>query len=136
MPQSSRRGISTRTAVLLAMVAWLAGCVPVEESKTDAAAAPAAVTSEALPGPIALAPELAGPKPAKLSAEVTPDKIAAVLAAPEPVRAPEPAPGATLAAAAPPPGPPPVQCPADMVGKWSGPDIAGVPVYICRRSTQ
>jgi hypothetical protein len=135
MPQSSRWRISTRTAILFAMVAWLAGCVPVEESKTDAVAAPGAVSSEALPGPIALTPELAGAKPAKLSAEVTPDKIAAVLAAPEPVRAPESAPAATLAAAAPPPGPPPMKCPADTVGKWSA-DVIGVPVYVCRRSTQ
>ena len=132
MPQSSCDGMSTRTAILLAMVAWFAGCVPVEESKTDTAAAPGAITSEALPGPIALA--LADPKPAKPPTEVTPDKIAAVLSVPEPVRAPEAAPAATPAAAAPPPGPPPVKCPADTVGKWSA-DVIGIPVYVCKRLT-
>jgi len=134
MPQSDRRGISTRTAIFLVMAAWLAGCVPVEEGKTEAAAAPdPAVTAEALPGPVALAPELAGPQPAKASAAVTADKIAAVLTAPAPARPPEPAPAATSAATTPPSGPPPVKCPADTVGKWGGPDVIGLPVYICRR---
>ena len=134
MPQSDRRGISTRTAVFLAMAAWLAGCVPVEEGKTEAAAAPdPAVTAEALPGPVALAPELAGPQPAKPPAAVTADKIAAVLTAPAPVRPPEPAPAAAPAATAPPSDPPPVKCPADTVGKWGGPDVIGLPVYICQR---
>jgi len=122
------------------MVAWLAGCVPVEESKTDAAAAPAAIAAEALPGPVALAPEVTGRSPEKPAADVTADKIAAVLTAPAPapapapVSAPEPAPAATPASAAPPSGPPPVKCPADTVGKWSA-DVIGLPVYICKRLT-
>jgi len=137
MPQSERRGISTGTFILLATAAWLAGCVPVYEEKTEAATTPeAAVTAEALPGPVALAPELNGPQPAKRSAEVTADKIASVLASPAP--APEPAAAAkpvtaTPAAAVTPSGPPPITCPADTAGGWSGPDVTGQPVYICRR---
>ena len=127
MPQSDRRGISTRAAILLATAAWLAGCVPIDDGKMEAAS----VTAEALPGPVALAPEVTGPLPA----EITPDKIAAVLTAPKPGPAPEPSPAPTPASAAPPPGPPPVKCPPDTVGKWSGPDVVGLPVYICRHLT-
>ena len=152
MPQSERRGYSTRTAILLAIAAWLAGCAAVGETKPEAAAA--SVTAEALPGPVALAPELtepsepaaksaattvaavrAGPAPVA-SAEPTAAAIAAVLGGPAPMAAPEPAP-----AAAPSPAPvamatfapAPATCPSDTVGAWSGPDAAGVPVFVCRR---
>jgi hypothetical protein len=137
MPQSHRRKVSTGTAILWLTAAWVAGCVPIDESKTEAAAAPgAAVSAEALPGPVALAPEVTGAPPAKPAAAATAEKIAAVLAAPKPVPAPEAtAATATPAAAEASPAPPPVRCPPDTVGKWIGPDVVGAPVYICRRLT-
>jgi hypothetical protein len=136
MPQSDRRRISTRTAILWAMAAWLAGCVPIDDSKSEAAGAPgAAVSAEVLPGPAALAPEITGAPRARPPAEVTADKIAAVLTAPKPLPVPEPSPPAAPAAAEAPPAPPPVKCPSDTVGKWGGPDVVGAPVYICRRLT-
>jgi hypothetical protein len=137
MPQSDRRGISTGTLIWLAAAAWLAGCVPIEDGKTEAAAGPdAAITAEALSGPVPLAPELKAPQPATRSADVTADKIAAVLAAPAPAPAPASEAAAepvAAAAAAAPPAPPPVTCPPGTAGKWSGPDVIGQPVYICRR---
>jgi hypothetical protein len=129
------RRLMCTMALAMGAAAWLAACVPAVEVKSETVAAPAPVVAEALPGPIALAPQLTGPPPAAGAPEPTAATIAAVLAAPAPAQVETRAvPAATLATAqVAAPAPPPVTCPSDTVGMWSGPDVAGASVYICRR---
>ena len=128
MPRRNRSGIShsdrsvrssggggTVSVATLAIAAALslAGCAPTtEEGQTGTTAASPPVTTEALPAPIVLAPNLTGAAPPP---------------APSPVVNPSEPPGPPAAAAA-----SPSPCPPGSIGMWSPPDAAGVPVFMCR----
>jgi hypothetical protein len=127
-----------------AVAVWLGGCAPAEQAMHEPVVVPSPpVAVEKAAGPIVLAPELTGhppppPKPPRAAAPTVPPPSPApppVIAAPPPpaVRAsPAAAPIEPPAATALPEAAPP-QCPPGMIGRWSPPDSAGVPVFICRR---
>ena len=129
MPRHRHRQISVGTAILLATAAGLVGCADPGDIRpeTDSTAA-TPVAAGALPGPIALAPELTGAPPPSQRTDPTAAAIAAVLAGPVPAAGNAPAAGAIATF-----GPAPTSCPPDTVGVWAGPDAAGAPVFLCRR---
>src|SRR5216684_3469358 len=93
-------------AIAVTIPLWLGACSPVQHSAPPAAADTSPPTIvEPPPGPIALAPSIIG-TPAPL---------------------PAPAPAVATAATAPSP------CPPGATPVMSKPDMAGIPVLLCRR---
>jgi hypothetical protein len=156
MPDTDRRAIAPRekpghnlrrkrlawlAASLIAMPLWLGGCAPIEPLPPPAVAdtGPPAAAVEPATGPIALAPSITGtpaPAPGRAPAVVIPEPLppipAAAVAMPAPPPAPAPAAAIPAAAVESPAEPSP--CPPGLIATWSKPDMAGMPVLLCRRA--
>jgi hypothetical protein len=129
--------------IIVAMPLWLLACSPIEHPTPLATADISGSTiDEPPPGPIALAPAFTGtptPAPAVAVAALPPALPVEAVA----LAAPPPAPIPAVAMAAPPPvlaavvesaAAAPSPCPPGATVVMSKPDMAGIPVLLCRRS--
>jgi len=141
-------GVLGSAAIIVAMPLWLLACSPIEHPAPRAAADIGPPTiAEPASGPIALAPSITGtatleaaPRPVSAPALATntppPAMRVETAALPEPLPAPTPA----VAMPAPPPiavataesTATPSPCPPGATAVMSKPDMAGIPVLLCR----
>ncbi len=143
-------GVAWSAPIMVAMPLWLGACLPIEHPAPPAIADISAPTIvEPPPGPIALAPTFTGTPAPALAPRPTP--VPAVAMPPPPpalpveavaLAAPPPVPISAVAMAAPPPTlavaveSAPVAsspCPPGATAVMSKPDMAGIPVLLCRR---
>ena len=135
-------------AMIVALPLWLLACSPIEHPAPLAVADLGPPTAdEPAPGPIALAPAFTGtpapaparrPRPAPAVATTAPPSALAMETVA--LSAPPPAPTIAVATAMPPPtlavaaeSAAPSPCPPGATAVMSKPDMAGIPVLLCRR---
>src|SRR6266478_4657062 len=147
-----RIGVVWSAAIIVATPLWLGACSPIEHPAPPTIAEISELTTaEPPPGPIALAPAFTG-TPAPMLVQRPKPVLAVATPAPPPVMpveavalaAPPPAPIPAVATAAPPPAlavaaesapAAPSPCPPGATAVMSKPDMAGIPVLLCRRSS-
>ncbi len=148
-----RIGAALSAAIIVVIPPWLGACSPIEyPAPPTVAEISELTTAEPPPGPIALAPAFTG-TPAPMLVQRSKPAPAVATPAPPPVMpveavalaAPPPAPIPAVAMAAPPPAlvaavesvpAAPSPCPPGMTAVMSKPDMAGIPVLLCRRPSQ